>query len=124
MIKLEKYTGKKTYMFPSGEIATKEAVISHYPAVEMFTFVVGTDTSGQVMHSLDNLSSLRDVHGIDPSLTEDEAIAALEAIINTPPATEATQVSAEERIAAALEAQVMMSMPDVDDTEAESEVSE
>lgn len=123
MIKLEKYTGKKTYMFPNGEIATKEAVISHYPAVEMFTFVVGTDTSGQVMHSLDNLSSLRDVHGIDPSLSDDEAIAAIEEKLNAP-VEETTEVSAEERIAAALEAQVMMSMPDVEDEETESEVSE
>lgn len=122
MIKLEKYTGKKTYMFPNGEIATKEAVISHYPAVEMFTFVVGTDTSGQVMHSLDNLSSLRDVHGIDPSLSDDEAIAAIEEKLNAP-VEETTEVSAEERIAAALEAQVMMSMPDVEDEETESEVS-
>lgn len=116
MIKLEKYTGTKTYMFPNGEIATREAVISHYPAVEMFAFVVGTDTSGQVMHSLDNLSSLRDVHGIDPSLSDDEAIAAIEEKINAP-VEESTEVSAEERIAAALEAQVMMSMPDVEDEE-------
>lgn len=121
--KLEKYTGTKTYMFPTGALATPEVVYAKYPAAKEFTFVVGTDERGEVMQSMDNLSVLRSVYDIDSTLTEDEAIAALEAIINAP-VEESTEVTAEERIAAALEAQVMMSMPDVDDTTAESEVSE
>lgn len=120
--KLEKYTGTKTYMFPTGALATPEVVYSRYPAAKEFVFVVGTDERGEVMQSMDNLSVLRSVYGIDSSLTEDEAIAAIEEIINAP-VEETTEVSAEERIAAALEAQVMMSMPDVEGEETESEVS-
>lgn len=117
MIKLEKYTGKKTYMFPNGVLATPEVVLSKWEAATTFTFVVGTDEQGQVMQSMDNLSVLRTAHGIDPALSEDEAIAAIEEILNTP-VEAAEEVTAEERIAAALEYQVMASLPD------ESEVTE
>ena len=68
--------------------------------------------------SMDNLSVLRDVYDIDAALSEDEAIAAIEEIINTPQDPVEQEPSAEERIAAALEYQVMSSLPD----ETESEV--
>ena len=118
MIKLEKYTGDKTYMFPNGAIATREAVLKEFPAAETFTFVVTTDDGGEVMWGMDNLSGLRASRDIDPSLSEDEAIAAIEAIMNTPEEPVEDVPTAEERIAAALEYQVMASLPD----ETESEV--
>lgn len=118
MIKLEKYTGEKTYMFPTGALATPEVVYNNYPAAKVFTFVVGTDKNGQVMQSMDNLSVLRDVYDIDAALSEDEAIAAIEEIMNTPEEPVEDVPTAEERIAAALEYQVMSSLPD----ETESEV--
>ena len=112
MAKLEKYTGEKTYMFPTGEIADPETVYKNYPAAKVFTFVVGTDPAGQVMMSMDNLSVLCGVYGIDSSLSEDEAIAEIEAIMNTPQEPVEQEPTAEERIAAALEYQVMASLPD------------
>ena len=112
MIKLEKYTGEKTFMFPTGALATPDVVYNNYPAAKVFTFVVGTDKNGQVMQSMDNLSVLRDVYNIDSALSEDEAIAAIEEIMNAPEEPAEQTPTAEERIAAALEFQVMSSLPD------------
>ncbi|MBP0984964.1 MAG: hypothetical protein J6A19_14685 [Oscillospiraceae bacterium] len=125
MKKIIKYTGEKTFMFPSGAIATKEEVLIQFPAALMFTHVVETDEAEEVMWALENLSALRTQFGIDSSLTEEEAIAAIQEIINTPE-PENTEVTAEERIAAALEYQVMASLPDEetsDTTAIESEVT-
>ena len=120
MKKIVKYTGEKVFMFPSGALATKEAVLEHFPAALSFTHVVETDENQEVMWALENLSAIRSQMGIDPSLTEDEAIAKIEEILNTPPEV-STIPSAEERIAAALEYQVMTSLPD--ETTEESEAS-
>lgn len=107
MKKLEKYTGEKVYMFPNGFLATKEAVLNQFPAAEHFTFVVTTDENGEVMLGMDNLSVLRGIYGIDSTLTEAEAIAAIEEIINTP--VEAVEeVSDQTRIADALEDMVVL----------------
>lgn len=103
MIKLEKYTGTKNYLAPSGKLMTPEEVYKKAPAAASFTFVVETDSNGEVMFAFDSLSTLRTVHNIESSLGEDEAIAAIEAIRNNPPAE--PYPSAEERIAAALEYQ-------------------
>ena len=54
---------------------------------------------------------MRGIYNIDSTLTEEEAIAKIEEIINTEPEQEA---SAEERIASALEYQNLMSMEDVE----------
>ena len=51
------------------------------------------------------------LYQIDTSLPVEEKITKIEEIINAEP-EEDTSASAEERIAAALEAQVMMSLPD------------
>lgn len=119
MKKIIKYTGDKIYMFPNGALATKEAVLEHFPAALSFVHVVETDENEEVMWALQNLSAMRSQMGIDSSLTEDEAIVAIEEIINNPPVIE-TEATAEERIAAALEYQVMASLPD----ETGSEVTE
>lgn len=105
---LEKYTGEKTYMFPSGVLATPEAVLDQFPAALTFVHVVETDANHEVMWAFDNLSSLRSMHDIDPALSEDEAIAALQELINTPPVVN-TEPTSQERIAAALEYQNMLS---------------
>lgn len=117
---LEKYTGERVYMFPNGALATKEAVLEQFPAALSFTFVVTTDENHEVMWGMDNLSGLRSHFNIDSSLSEDEAIAAIQEIINAPDEVN-TDPTAEERIAAALEYQVMASLPD---ETTESEVSE
>ena len=126
MKKVIKYTGEKTFMFPNGALATKEAVLAEFPAALTFTHVVETDEREEVMWALQNLSALRSQMSIDSSLTEEEAIAAIEKIVNTEPEV-STEPTAEERIAAALEYQVMASLPDEetsDTTITESEVAE
>lgn len=105
MIKIEKYTGMETYQFPDGNLATPEIVQVKYPAVAAFTHIVETDSAGQIMWALENLSAVRSQLGIDPALSEDEAIAAIETLRNKVPEQ---IVSAEERIAAAMEFQNLM----------------
>lgn len=100
---IEKYTGEKTYMFPNGSIATQEAVLQQFPAALTFTHIVETDENGEVMFALQNLSAMRSLYNVDATLTEDEAIAAIQEIVNTPEPVN-TQPTAEERSAAALEA--------------------
>lgn len=110
---IEKYTGEKVYMFPNGALATKEAVLESFPAALSFVHVVETDENGEVMWAFQNLSAMRTMHNIDKSLSEAEAIEALQEMINTPPVVE-EMPSAEERIAAALEFQNLASMDDVE----------
>lgn len=116
MKKVEKYTGDKVYMFPNGALATKEAVLEQFPAALTFVHYVETDEAGEVMWAFQNLSAMRTMYQIDSSLSETEALTKIEEIINTEPEVDTTP-SAEERIAAALEYQNLVSM---DDTTAEA----
>lgn len=108
---IEKYTGEKTYMFPNGALATKEAMLVQFPAVLTFAHIIETDEAGEVCFAVQNLSAMRSLYNLDKSLTEEEAIAAIQEIVNTEPEV-VNEVTAEERIAAALEYQVMASLPD------------
>jgi hypothetical protein len=110
---IEKYTGEKTYMFPNGALATKEAVLKDFPAALTFTHIVETDEGGEVMFALQNLSAMRSFYKLDASLSEEEAIKAIQEKVNEEPVVDTTP-SAEERIAAALEYQTVASMPDAD----------
>ena len=115
---LEKYTGEKVYMFPSGGLATLETTLEAFPACLTFTHVVSTDDAREVMFGMLNLGTLRSQYGIDPSLSEDEAITAIEEIMNQPePEIEidVTESTPEERIAAALEYANVLAMPAVTD---------
>lgn len=107
---LEKYDGTKTYMFPSGALAAPPAVLAQFPAALTFTHIVETDVLGEVMFAFQNLSAMRSMYELDMTLTDDEAIAELQRLINIVP--ESTP-SAEERIAAALEYQNLVGMEDV-----------
>ena len=111
MKKIELYTGDKIYMFPNGDIATKERMLEQFPAALTFDHIIETDEAGEVAFAVQNLSAMCSLYQIDTSLSVEEKIAKIEEIINTEP-EEDTSTSAEERIAAALEAQVMMSLPD------------
>ena len=108
MKKLEKYTGTKTYMFPNGALATPQVMLAQFPAVAHFAHIIETDEGGEVCFAVQNLSAMRGIYGIDPALTEAEAIAAIETILNTP--TPEPEPDASERIAAALEYQNLLSM--------------
>ena len=107
---LEKYEGNKNYMFPNGALATPQAVLSQFPAALTFAHVVETDVLGEVMFAFQNLSALRSLYELDMTLTDDEAIAELQRLINIVPEN---PPSAEERIAAALEYQNLVSMEDL-----------
>ena len=111
MKKIELYTGDKTYMFPNGDIATKEKMLASFPAILTFPHIIETDEAGEVAFAVQNLSATCSLYNIDMSLSKEEKIAKIEEIVNTVPEVDTTP-SADERIAAALEAQVMMSLPD------------
>ncbi len=104
---IEKYTGEKTYMFPNGALAPPEVMKEQFPAVTAFTHIIETDEAGEVAFAVENLSAMRSLYRVDPALSEEEAIAAIQEIVNTPAAVN-TEPTAEERIAAALEYQNLM----------------
>ena len=108
---IEKYVGNKTYMFPNGALATPEVMLAEFPAILTFTHIIETDEAGEVCFAVQNLSAMRSMYKLDTTLTEDEAIAAIQEIVNTEPVIDDTP-STDERIAAALEYQVMASLPD------------
>lgn len=109
--KVIKYTGEKPYMFPNGELATRERVLKDFPAALTFTHIMETDENEEVCFSMQNLSAMRGVYNIPSSLTETEAIAKIQEIINTVPEVEPTP---EERIASAMEFQNMMLLDDAE----------
>lgn len=82
MIKIEKYTGQKDYMYPNGEMATASRVAADFPAVTHFVHIVETDANGEVMFALQNLSAVRSQMGIDSTLSEADAIAEIERLRN------------------------------------------
>lgn len=116
---IEKYTGEKTYMFPSGRIATKEVVLEKFPAALTFTHVVETDEAGQVMWALQNLAALKSIYNIDVNTSEEDAIAKLQEIVNaeTEVAEVTDEVTTEERIAAALEYQNILTLAQLNSEE-------
>lgn len=103
MVKVVKYNGDKTFMYPNSTVATPERVQADYPAIMVFPHIIETDENEQVLYAIDNLAAARTRYEIDPGLSEEEAIAEIERIRNTPPVIDETP-SAEERQAAALEA--------------------
>lgn len=105
MIKVRLYDSTKTYMYPNGQLATPEDVRKRYPAVTVFPHIIETDQQEQVLYALENLAGTRETRGIDPALTDPEAIRAIEDTINAP---QTHEPGAEERIAAALEYQNLM----------------
>lgn len=118
---IEKYTGKKTYMFPNGALATPDVMIAQFPAVLAFVHIIETDEAGEVAFAVENLSAMRSMYNLDKNLTEEEAIAAIQDIRNTEPEIN-NSISNEEltatslaSIAAQLEYQNMMTLDDVEE---------
>lgn len=118
---LEKYTGDKTYMFPNGKLATKEKVLAEFESILTFPHIIETDANSEVMFAVYNLSAMRTQYNIDSSLTEEEAIQAIQDIMNEPAPVQEPQTNAQtealENIAAQLEYQNMMTLDDVDTSE-------
>lgn len=105
MIKLERYTGEKIYMYPNGAVATPDRVKSDYPAVEYFPHVI--EVNGNTLSAIYEIGAIRQYYNIDETLTDDEAILAIQDIRNAPAEV---VITAEERIASALEYQNLMSI--------------
>lgn len=105
MIKLERFDGEKTYMFPNGAIATPAEIRSQFPAVDMFPHIF--EVNGHVLQAVMELSAMRGMHNIDEQLSDEEAILEMQTIINTP---QVNEPSAEDRIAAAMEYQNLLTM--------------
>ena len=101
---------EKTRMYPSGKVATKDTVYADYPAVKVFTHVIETDENDEVIYAINNLSALRTSYNIDKSLSEQEAVQAIQDIMNTPREPVEVEPTAEERIAASLEYQNLLAM--------------
>jgi hypothetical protein len=112
------YDSSKNYLYPSKEIATPELVSQHYPLVNMgIKCVIETDSTGLMFYtSPESLDVLRGIHEIDESLTDEDALTAIEEILNTPEEVN-TEPTAEERIAAALEYQNLLSTIDTTTTD-------
>jgi len=108
MIKLEKFDGNKTYMFPNGQVATPDEIRKQFPAVDQFVHVI--EVNGEVCQAVMNLNALRNIHKIDEKLNESDAIAAIEVVMNTPPEE---VITPEERTAAAQEFANLALLPDV-----------
>ena len=123
MRKFELYNSTKTYMFPNGQLASPEAVAQRYPATAVFAHAVETDADSEVLFALENFSALRSRLGIDPALSAQDAIDEINVIANAAPETSDIP-SAEERIAAALEAQLLLAMPDAESAENTAENGE
>jgi len=104
MIKLERFDGSKTYMYPSGEIASPERIRNDFPAVEIFPHVI--EVNGDVCQAVINLNALRQMHSISEEVDETQAIQLIQDIVNAPPPT--IEPTAEERIASSLEFQNLM----------------
>lgn len=113
MKKLIFYDGTKTFMYPNMKIATPEVILADFPAILTFKHVVETDENEQVFFGVENFSAMKTRYNIDSSLTDDEALAALEEIVN---ADQNADPTPEERIASALEFQNMMSLPDEEES--------
>lgn len=112
MLKFEIYNPSKTYLFPSGEVVDYALMQARFPSVAVVPMLVGI-SGGVVISTADPLPVMRERYGIDDTLDDTTAVAALQSAIDTEQAAAlelAQQPSAEERIAAAMEFQNLMSI--------------
>lgn len=113
MIKLEIYDNTKTYFYPNMTTATPEEVSAQYAIVNVpnLKTVIQTDKAGIMFYtSPEPIHILADRYGVDMKSyeTDKEVLLAIEEILNAPQPE--PEPSAEERIAAAMEYQNLLSM--------------
>lgn len=108
MQRLELYTGDKVYIAPNGEIDTRENLLRKFPGILQIKHVILTDDAREVSFGVMALGALCAQHGVDLSLSDQEKIAALEAILNAPQPE--PEPGPKERIAAAMEFQNLMAL--------------
>lgn len=106
---LEFYDGTKTYMYPNMKLATPEVVLADFPAILTFRHVIETDEAGQVFFAIENFEAMKSRYNIDKTLTDEEALAALQEAANEEPTPMTDDTT---RIADALEDLVVLNLPD------------
>ena len=85
MVVLEKYTGVKSYIFPDGKLADKNAVLERYPTALSTTWIVHTDEGGEMLYYLYLLSSYKNQYDVPNGLTEAQTIQFIQDEMNKPP---------------------------------------
>lgn len=116
---LKLYNNNDIYMSPVGTIMTSVEVYRDFPAAAQFDFIVETDAYSEVMIGFYSLNSMKSKYNIDDSLSKEDAVQAIEDAMNAEREAEEQShhqqiITPEERIAAALEYQVLMSMEDAE----------
>lgn len=109
MIQLKIWDKATPLIYPNGTRSEASQVFKDYPITQYATTVLGVTAEvpdGIMAGSIDSLEMLRNIHNIDPSLSDDQAVQAIQDIQNTPPPVPAS--TPEDRIAAALEFQNLM----------------
>lgn len=108
MIKIDIFDGTKTYVAPGGDLLTPEVMGMKYGGIYNFKHMIQTDEDGEICYAVQLFSAMKNQMGIDPSLSETDAITEMETILNAePPVPEPT---AEERMAAAMEYQNLLTL--------------
>lgn len=117
-VHLKLYNSNDIYMSPSGAIMNATKVQQDFPAVSTFKFIVETDAYEEMMFGFYSLSAMKSQYNIDSSLSDLEAVQAIEDAMNEEREEQeqsqqpSDEVTSDERIAAALEYQVLNSMED------------
>ncbi len=108
---LEIYNNTKTYLFPNMNLATPEEVAKIYASVNIpnLDCVIETDESRTMLYTApEPIEVIKSRYSIDQSMSTEDALIAIEEILNAPaPDNDPT---AEERIAAALEFQNLLTI--------------
>ena len=116
MIYLELYDSSKTYITPAGAIYDRARVQQDFPAAMRVPYVAETDQSGTMVYRMEPLAAMRSRYGVEASLSDQEAVAAIVTAITAEQEAQAeaarNYVSAEERTAAALEFLALNSLPE------------
>ena len=113
MTKLRLWDKETPLIYANGVKAEPEQVNKDYPFTQYaptVLTVMQTTPEGIMIGGIDNLYLLRNNCDIDTSLSDEEIVWEIEQIRNQP--VEEPDATPEERIAAMLEFQVMMSLPD------------
>lgn len=121
-IYLKLYNPNDTYISPVSTLMDSTQILKDFPAAQIFPHIVQTDESGEMLYAFYPLSSMKSRYGIDKNLNGAEAVKAIEDAMNAEreeqeelARLEAQKVTAEERIAAALEFQALSSLPDIEE---------
>lgn len=111
-VKLFDPSEERKYTLPNKGVYSREEILALYPAMEYEPTLYITEENTLRMSNPMYIQDMCRAYGVSTELSLNDAIIALEDIINNPPEIE-QEPTPEERIAASLELQTMLSMPDI-----------